>query len=67
MKNIGGTMFFFGVGSAVLYFLNLEFIILAWIDAWGPTVGWVIRGALAIVGGILWLIGNKQENAAPSE
>ena len=32
MKSLGGTMFFFGVGSAVLYFMNMEFIILAWID-----------------------------------
>lgn len=60
MKSIGGYMFFFGVGSIVLYFLNMEFIILAWIDMWGPTVGWAIRIALSVVGGILWLAGNKQ-------
>jgi hypothetical protein len=61
MKSIGGIMFFFGVGSAVLYFLNMELILLAWIDMWGPTVGWIIRGALAVVGGALWLVGNKAE------
>ncbi len=38
MKSIGGAMFFFGVGSIVLYFLSMEFVILAWIDIWGPTV-----------------------------
>lgn len=54
-------MFFFGVGSAILYFLNFEFIILAWIDMWGPVVGWIIRAALAIVGGILWLVGEPTE------
>ena len=64
MKNIGGTLFFFGFGSIVLFFLNMEFILLAWIEMWGPSVAWVIRGALAIVGGILWLIGRKQEEAA---
>ena len=42
----------------------MEFILLAWIEMWGPSVAWVIRGALAIVGGILWLIGRKQEEAA---
>ena len=67
MKNIGGTMFFFGVVSAVLYFLNYELVLLAWIDSWGPIVGWVIRGALAVVGGILWLAGNKAETAAVAE
>lgn len=61
MKTIGGYMFFFGVGSIILYFLNMEFIILSWIDTWGPTVGWAIRGALSVVGGILWLVGNSQE------
>lgn len=74
MKKLGGTMFFFGVGSAVLYFVNLEFMILAWIDMWGPTIGWTIRGALAVVGAILWLVGNStetqeqaQSQAAPAE
>ncbi len=61
MKTIGGYMFFFGVGSSILHFLNMEFIILAWIDTWGPTVGWAIRGALGVVGAVLWLVGNAQE------
>ena len=54
-------MFFFGVGSAVLYFLNMEFILLSWIDLWGTTVGWVIRSALAVIGAFLWVIGNHAE------
>jgi len=61
MKNIGGTMFFFGVGSIVLSFLNMEFIVLAWVDMWGPSIGWAIRIGLAVVGGALWLLGRHQE------
>jgi len=61
MKNIGGYLFFFGVGSIVLYFLNMEFIILSWVDNWGYTVGWTIRGVMIVLGGALWLLGNKQE------
>lgn len=61
MKSLGGNLFFFGVGAIVLYFLQMEFIILAWIDMWGPTVGWAIRITLVVVGGALWLIGNKKE------
>ncbi len=57
MKKIGGTIFFFGAGSIVLYFVHMEFIILSWIDMWGPLVGWIIRGVLLVVGGVLWLIG----------
>lgn len=62
MKSIGGYMFFFGVGSIVLYFLNMEFILLAWIDLWGETLGWAIRIGLAVVGGALWLFGHLQES-----
>lgn len=66
MKSLGGNLFFFGVGATVLYFLQMQFIILAWIDLWGPTIGWAIRAGLVVVGGALWLIGNKKEKAAVS-
>lgn len=64
MKSLGGTMFFFGVGSIALYFLNMEFIILVWIDLWGPTPGWIIRAALIAVGGLLWIAGSAKEGSA---
>lgn len=60
---MGGILFFFGVGSCVLYFLNMEFVIMAWIDLWGPTVGWIIRGAMTLVGAVLWVIGLKAETS----
>lgn len=59
MQRLGGNLFFFGVGSAVLHLIHMQFIILAWIDLWGPTVGWAIRITLAVVGGMLWLIGRR--------
>jgi len=65
MKKWGGTLFFFGVGSIVLSFLNMQFIILAWIDLWGPTVGWAIRIGMAVVGGLMWLLG-KEPQAVPA-
>jgi hypothetical protein len=61
MKKWGGTLFFFGVGSIVLSFLNMQFVLLAWIDLWGPTVGWAIRIGLAVVGGVMWLVGKAPE------
>lgn len=64
MKKVGGYLFFFGVGSIVLYFLDMEFIILSWIDMWGPTTGWAIRIAMSVVGGVLWLLGQRQEAEA---
>ncbi len=60
MKKWGGTLFFFGVGSIVLYFLHMQFIILAWIDHWGPTVGWGIRIGMAVAGAAMWLLGPKE-------
>ena len=54
MKSAGSTLLFFGIGSIVLYFLNMQFIILAWVDMWGETVGWAIRGAMIIVGAGLY-------------
>ncbi|MFD2158374.1 hypothetical protein ACFSW8_05650 [Rubritalea tangerina] len=61
MKRIGSLMFFLGVGSAVLHFADREFILLMWIDAFGPTMAWVIRGAMALVGAFLWLTGADPE------
>jgi hypothetical protein len=64
MKQWGGYLFFFGVGSIVLSFLNMEFIILSWIDNWGTSVGWAIRIGLAVVGGAMWLLGRQPTEAA---
>jgi hypothetical protein len=62
MKQIGGYMFFFGVGSIVLSFMQMEFILLSWISLWGEQVAWIIRIALMVVGGFLWLTGKKMED-----
>ncbi len=59
MKKWGGYLFFFGVGSIVLDFFHLQFVILAWIDTWGPSVGWGIRIGMAVVGAALWLLGKE--------
>lgn len=61
MEKIGSTLLWFGIGSIVLYFLNMEFIILAWIDMWGPEVGWGIRIGMVVIGGVLWFLGKKGE------
>lgn len=64
MKQIGGLLLFFGLGSMVLYFLQMEFILLQWIDMWGTETGWAIRIGLAVVGAILFFIGSKRTAAA---
>ena len=62
LGNIGGLAFFLGVGSFVLNFMGYEFRLLSWIDNWGPTTGLIIRIALIVVGGGLWLMARR---AAP--
>ncbi len=64
MKKLGGALFFFGVGSIVLYFLNMQFVILAWVDLWGPKIGWVIRILMAVIGGLMWLMAPKEQAEA---
>lgn len=61
MKSIGGYLFFFGLGSIILDFINMQFMLLMWIDNWGPSVGWTIRIGLLVAGGALWLLGRNQE------
>jgi len=61
MRSIGGTLFFFGLGSIVLYFLKMEFILLAWIEMFGELPAWAIRIGMTIGGGLMWIFGNPTE------
>lgn len=66
MKGIGGLLVLLGAGSFVLNMMQREFIVISWIDNWGPTVGMAIRVAMIVVGAVLWFMGNKKETATPS-
>ncbi len=59
MKRIGRLMFILGVGSIVLGFMNMQFILLSWVDSWGPAIGWAIKIVFIVAGGALWFLGNK--------
>ena len=64
MKNIGGLLVLLGAGSFVLNMMGREFMLIAWIESWGPTVGVAIRIGLIVVGVALWFMGNKKESAS---
>lgn len=63
MRSIGGLMFFYGLGSIVLHFINYEFVILSWMNRLDDPIPWVIRIGLVVVGGILWLVGKPKSQA----
>lgn len=66
MRSIGSYMAIFGIISSVLYFFDYNLSILTWIDNWGETVGWLIRGGLIVVGAILFFVGKgDEEEEAP--
>lgn len=67
MKSIGVWLIIFAVGSALLPYFNLQFILLAWIDMWGPTVGWIIRITMLTLGVALIAIaaGKAARTAVP--
>ncbi|MBO3273317.1 MULTISPECIES: hypothetical protein [Hymenobacter] len=55
MKELGLGLFLIGLVSLVLPLLGLKFIFLTWIEQWGPTVSWLIRGGVTLLGLILYL------------
>ena len=57
LKSLGSTMLFFGIGSMILNFIYVEFLLMMWVDLWGPEVGWAIRVAMIVVGALLWFFG----------
>ena len=69
MKSFGSLLLLLGIGSFVLNLAGYEFSLLMWIDMWGETVGWAIRGALIVGGGALWFFGGGfgRESADPDE
>ncbi|MCH2231967.1 MAG: hypothetical protein MK105_16645 [Crocinitomicaceae bacterium] len=51
-----------GVISIVLSVFNYNVRLLAWVDLWGDTMGWVIRILLIVLGGgIFFLFGRNEE------
>jgi hypothetical protein len=43
----------------------MEFIVLSWVDNWGPAVGNGIRIGCIVVGAILWFVGRRGTQEAP--
>ncbi len=50
-----------GIMSIVLSLFNYEIRLLAWINAWGLTMAWIIRILLIIGGGALFIFFGREE------
>ncbi len=51
-----------GIMSMVLSIFNYNLRLLAWIDIWGSTAGWIIRILLIIGGGALFIFFGREED-----
>jgi hypothetical protein len=55
MKEIGLGLLIIGLLSLVLPFLGMQSMLLTWINQWGATTAWLIRGAITLIGLLVWL------------
>jgi hypothetical protein len=57
MKEFGLALLLMGLVSLAVPFINpnLHYVFLAWVDNWGPSTAWAIRGGVTLVGLLLWL------------
>ena len=61
MKTVGMYMAIAGIASIVLLFMDRNLSILMWIDNWGETAGWAIRGGFVAVGAALYFMSPAEE------
>lgn len=59
LSGIGAFLALAGIISSGLHFIDYELRLLLWIETWGPTVAWAIRGGLIVVGALLFLVGRR--------
>lgn len=52
-----------GIISALLSIFNYNIRLLAWIDLWGSSMGWILRVLLVLGGGALFFLFGRMEEA----
>jgi hypothetical protein len=67
MRLFGIFLIIVGAISAILFFLDKNFVLLDWINTWGSQVGWGIRGFLILLGIILFIVGKAAEEEEAEE
>ncbi|MFT5618473.1 MAG: hypothetical protein ACI85I_001708 [Arenicella sp.] len=67
MKKIGGYLLLFGISSFILYFLDMEFMLLMWVDMWGETIGFAIKGAIVVAGAVMFFARKSDDDEGEIE
>ncbi len=57
MRFLGVLLIIIGVGSSLLFLLDMNFLFFQWINRWGTDIGWIIRGGVVVLGIILFILG----------
>lgn len=53
----GGTLVLMGAGSFLLNMMGMEFMLLSWVDTWGPLPGIGIRLGVIGLGVLIMIVG----------
>ncbi|HYE63823.1 MAG TPA: hypothetical protein VD997_17665 [Phycisphaerales bacterium] len=63
MRSWGIWFIIMGAGSFLLHYINMEFILLSWVDLWGATIGNVIRVGFIALGIVMVALGRPDADA----
>ena len=50
MKRVGIWFIILSIGSVILQFFGMDFILVSWVDYWGVVIGVIIRAVILAVG-----------------
>ena len=58
-KRLGGLLVALGLASIVISFAGLQIRVLWFLDELGPTVGYLLKAGLVVVGFLIWKNGEN--------
>ena len=67
MRIFGAFLIILGALSTALFFLDMNFIFLNWINTWGTQIGWGIRGFMILLGIVLYIVGKAADEEEAEE
>lgn len=67
LNSIGRFLIIYGGLSAIMYFFGYNLVILMWVDLAGPIIGWILRGAMIVIGLVLILTTREDTDTKPAE